>query len=258
MTEPNWAELWRQLTERVRRPEVEGQGTEQGRSGRPDALLDFAMAKLQPGATVLDIGAGSGRYAIPFARLARTVTAVEPSASRAALLRENAAAQGLTNIRLVDARWEDADVEPHDAAFCSHAMYSSADLVAFVRKMQAHARELCFLVMRVPSHDGVMRELSRRVYGDPHDSPNFWVGYNVLYEMGIYASVVMEPSLRPWIDASLEDAVNRARRHLRVEDSTAWNDLIRETLARRLALRDGQYQWPDGMRSAMMWWRSPG
>jgi hypothetical protein len=26
-------------------------------------------------------------------------------------------------------------------------------------------------------------------------------------------------------------------------------------MARRLAFRDGQYYWPDGMRSAMIWWQ---
>ena len=270
MTEPNWAELWRELTEHVRRPDREGEsgggrrpeewaarfdaGVKRKARERPDTLLDFVVEKLQPEDTVLDIGAGTGHFAIPLARVARSVTAVEPSPGTAALLRKNAAAQGLTNIHLVDARWEDTQVEPHDVAFCSHAMYSSLDLVGFVRKMERNARNICFLAMRMPSHDGVMRELSRRIHGQPHDSPNFWVGYNVLYDMGIYANVVMEPFVRCWTDDNLEDALNRARRHLRLGDSTACDDVIRETLARRLTFRDGQYYWPDGMRSAMMWW----
>jgi hypothetical protein len=32
MTEPTWAELWRELTERVRRPEREGEAVERVRS----------------------------------------------------------------------------------------------------------------------------------------------------------------------------------------------------------------------------------
>lgn len=200
---------------------------------------------------MLDIGAGAGRYAIPFARVVRSVTAIEPSKRMAELLRQSA----MANLRLVEARWEDAEVEPHDAAFCSHAMYSSEDLVGFVRKMEAKARRVCFLVMRVPSHDGVMRELSIRIHGEPHDSPNFFVGCNVLYGMGIYADVAMEPSVRPWTDDSFDAAVDRARRHLALEGDTSWDDAIRETLARRLTLRDGRYYWPDGMRSALVWWR---
>ena len=269
MTEPNWAELWRELTLRVRRPEKEcrnGSGrTPEERAARfdaavkrkgterPDTLLDFVLAKLRPENTVLDIGAGTGHFAIPFARAARSVTAVEPSPDMAALLRKNAAAEGLTNIRLVDCGWEDAQVQPHDVAFCSHAMYSSLDLVEFVRKMESTAR-VCFLVMRMPAHDGVMRQLSARILGQPYDSPNFWVGYNALYNMGIYADVVMEPFMRCWSDENLEEALKRARRHLRLED-TSHDDWIRQTLARRLTYKDGRYHWPDGMRSAMMWWQ---
>ena len=268
MTEPNWAELWRELSERFLWPEDEGRGGrwQEDRASRFDAavkrkgieradpLLDFVVGRLHSSDTVLDIGAGTGRFAIPMARVARSVTAVEPSPSMAAFLRENAAAEGLTNIQLLEDRWDDAEVERHDVVFCSHAMYTSLDLPGFVRKMERSARDACFLVMRAPSHDGVMRELSQHIYGQPHDSPNFVVGYNVLYDMGIYANVLMENFVRTWTNDSLEDAVERARRHLRLGDSTAHDDMIRETLARRLTLRDGQYHWPDGMRSALAWW----
>jgi SAM-dependent methyltransferase len=255
MTEPSWAELWRELTERVRRPAREVAGIKPKGAERPDILLDVVIEKLRPADAVLDIGAGTGRFAIPFARVARTVTAVEPAAGMASLLSQNAAASALTNIHLVDARWEDADVEAHDVAFCSHAMYSSPDLVGFVRKMESNARHLCFLVMRVPSHDGVLGELARLIHGQPYDSPNFWVGYHVLYDMGIYANVVMEPFVRCWTDDSLDEALKRARRHLQLGDGTACDDVIRETLARRLTFREGRYHWPDGMRSAMTWWQ---
>ncbi|HEY5900308.1 MAG TPA: methyltransferase domain-containing protein [Burkholderiales bacterium] len=246
MSEPDWAGLWRELVERSGRPDKAGEALERGKEKRPDLLLDFMLEKLQAADTLLDIGAGSGRYAVPFARKVKTVTAIEPSPARAAVLREN-------GIQVIEGRWEDATVAPHDVAFCSHAMYTSADLVAFVRKMERHARTLRCLVMRMPAHDGVLGELSRRIYGHPHDSPNFWIGYHVLYEMGIYAHVVMEPAVRRWTDESLDAAMSRARRHLQLEDGSR-DALIRETLARRLTVQDGNYCWPDGMRSALVWW----
>lgn len=270
MTEPNWADLWRELSGRFHWPETEGRGGrwQEDRASlfdaavkrksreRPDPLLDFVVGKLHSSDTVLDIGAGTGRFSIPMARVAQSVTAVEPSSTMAAFLRENAAQAGLTNVHLLDAVWEDVEVGPHDVAFCSHAMYTSLDLVGFVRKMERSARGTCFLVLRVPSHDGVMRELSQHIYGQPHDSPNFVVGHNVLYDMGIYANVMMDDFVRTWANDSLEDALERARRHLRLGYSTAYDDMIRRTLARCLTFKDGQYHWPDGMRSALVWWES--
>ena len=267
MTEPDWQQSWRELTERARRPEEDAperrarhaarfdSAVKRKSRERPDTLLDFVLSKLKPEYTVLDIGAGTGHFAVPFARIVRSVTAVEPSSDMADRLRNNASAEGLANIRLLGANWEEAEVDPHDVAFCSHAMYASPDFAAFVRKMEASARESCFLAMRMPAHDGLMRELSNRIYGSPYDSPNFWVGFHALYDLGIYPDVVMEPMVRGWADDSIDEALGRARRHLSLADGRH-DDMIREALVRRLRLQDGRYHWPDGMRSALLWWRT--
>ena len=270
MSEGYWPDLWRELSDRFRWPETRGSSgwredrarhfdvaSKRKSAERPDPLLEFLLSNLEPDYAVLDIGAGTGRFAIPMAKVAREVTAVEPSPNMSAFLRENAAAEGASNIRLVESGWEDAQVERHDVVFCSHAMYTTPDMVSFVRKMEAHAGAACFLLMRVPSHDGVMAELCTHVYGQPHDSPNFVVGYNVLYSMGIYANVMMEAFMRPWTNANLDDALERAKRHLRLGDDTTHDEMIQDTLARRLTLRDGEYHWPDGMRSALAWWKPP-
>ena len=271
MTEVDWVELWRQLSTRFRKSvshkhDRQTDAWEQmardfdasvkRRWQQPDQLLEFVLKHLRPQETVVDIGAGTGGWSIPMARVAREVTAVEPSPSMMAMLRENAAAAGLSNLHLVQARWEEAEVEPQDVALCSHGMYASPDLVGFVRKMERCARRSCFLVMRVPSHHGVMGELSQLIYGQWHDSPNFVVAYNALSSVGIYANVLMEPTVRPWTSQSLEEALRQAKRHLGLRNSAAHDDLIRQTLARRLTFIDGRYLWPDGKRSALVWWET--
>jgi hypothetical protein len=169
-----------------------------------------------------------------------------------ALLREKAAA--LTNITIVESTWQDAEVEPHDVALCSHAMYSSPDLVAFVSKMGRVARRLCAMVLRVPSHDGIIGELAQGVHGRWHDSPNFVLAHDILLDEGIHPSVLMESEVRRWTDETFDGAVGRAKRRLRLGESNAYDDTIRAVLSRRLTEREGQWVWPDGMRSALIWW----
>lgn len=270
ITETDWLRLWRELVEESRR--LAGQ-RRSGRTGsqrkapqyfdaatkrksvRPDPLVDFTVGKLTPESSVLDIGAGTGRWTIPMARVAKRVTALDASPQMLDILRENAAEEGCTNIDTVQARWDEIEVEPHDVVVSSHSMYGAADLAAFVRKMEGSATGLCFLAMRVPSHDGVMAELSRHVHGHGHDSPNFIIGYNAILSMGIYANVMMEPIVSHWTNDSLEDAFGRAKRHLMLAaDDSSHDDFIRQVLARRLVLRDGVYHWPDGMRSGLAWW----
>lgn len=265
----DWAKLWRllathdiqtgaegeaQMVERWRRVAREIDATTARRPGAPNPLLDFLLSRLLPEMTVLDIGAGIGRWTVPIARKVRKVTAVEPLSGMREVLQERLASLGITNVALVDAPWMDARVGPHDVAIAAHSSYTSPDLLGFVRKMERSARKTCYLALRVPAHDGVIGELSLRFRGQWHDSPNFIVGFNLLLSAGIYASVVMEKAtVRRWSDKTLEDALERAKRHLGVEDAHH-DQAIMECLSQRLALADGAYQWPDGMRSALLYW----
>lgn len=268
MEQRNWIELWAHLSRNLHGSPAEQKAecdawktlvrkvnaSTKQRWEKPDCLMQFVLDSLGPGDTVLDIGAGTGGWAIPIARKVRRVTAIEPSSDMLDVLRNNVAAEGLSNIVAVRSRWEDAVVEPHDVALCSHGMYQSPDLVSFVRKMCRYARRRCYLVMRVPSCDGIIGELSERIYGQWHDSPNFIVGYNVLLSTGICANVLMEPALRPWSSQTMEEAMIRTRHMLRLAQTSAHDDLIRSILTRRLVHKGNRYEWPDGKRSALVWW----
>jgi SAM-dependent methyltransferase len=262
--------LWRELSLRVRKPTGRGHrgddpGREQAarfeasakrrRGDEPDVLVTALAELLRPADALVDIGAGIGRWTVPLARLVERVTALEPSPAMLALLRENTAPTG--NVTIVESTWLDAEVGPHDVALCSHAMYSSPDLMAFVSKMERVARRLCVMVLRVPSHDGVIGEMAQRIHGRWHDSPNFILAYNILLDAGIYPNVLMEPGVRHWTDETFDGAVDRAKRHLRLGESTAYDDTIRSVLDQRLTALEGQWVWPDGMRSALVWWSPP-
>lgn len=242
--EGQMVERWRELARRL------DSGVEQ----RRDPILDFVLERLSPGMTVLDIGAGVGRWTIPLAEAARSVTAVEPVPGMQDVLRERLAGHGTGNVEVVAQSWLEAEVEPHDFAVAAYSMYTSPDLVAFAEKMEAQATRFCGLAMRLPAADGIIGELSERVHGDWHDSTNFIVGYNALLEAGFAPNVFIERApVSYWTDDSLEGAVIRARRHLRLE-TREHDALIEETLRKRLTPSGEGYRWPDWMRAALVWW----
>jgi SAM-dependent methyltransferase len=266
MIPTEWANLWRELASRDLMGHTEGEAEmverwrrmarrlDGGDSAKPDALLSFLLQQLTPEMTVLDIGAGIGRWTLPIAKAVRHVTAVEPLSGMREILRERAAGQGVGNLCLVAAPWMEAEVTPHDVAIAAHATYATPDLLGFVRKMEASARRMCALALRLPAHDGIIGELCQRLSGVWHDSPNFIVGYNLLLAAGYHPNVLMEPTAsRHWIDPTLEQAIRRAKRHLHF-GGDRHDALVREVLSRRLTAVEGGYRWPDGMRSALVWW----
>jgi hypothetical protein len=175
-----------------------------------------------------------------------------------ARLRENLAAQGVANVRVVAGSWPDVTVEPHDVALCAHAAYWDPDLPRFVGRMSEVARRACFLVLRDPRRDGVMAEAARLVLGHPLDSPNFTVAHRVLLQAGLRPRVLVErgASREPRRSASLDDALRRLKRHFGLCDDPRHDDALRELLGRRL-VRDGDgYAWPPDWGTALLWWET--
>ncbi len=97
-----------------------------GRANRPldprradDPALNSLYAILGPDSDVLDIGGGAGRFALPLASRARSVTVVEPSADSVETLKARAAEAGIPNIAVVNESWENAEAPSADLALCS-------------------------------------------------------------------------------------------------------------------------------------------
>ncbi len=248
-TEPRrdpWEKRAKQYAERVKR-----------RWSKPDSSRDFIAAQLDPTATVLDIGAGTGAWAMMMAKRAAYVTAVEPSPAMRAYLEANLAEQQVANVRVVAGAWPGVTVEPHDYVLCSHAMYGYADFPGFVQQMVASAKQMCFLMLRAPSPNGIMATACQRIWGQPFDSPNFTIAYNSLLEMGIYPNVLMENS-GPWeaqTSPDLDAALLEMKRSFRMmADDTRYDAFLLELLRQRLTCQDGLYVWPREVRSALVYW----
>lgn len=275
----DWALLWRQIVEArlAGRPESDapaatadpwaGRAREfdsmarsrpRGIGSRQEAVLDL----IEPGESILDIGAGTGAWALVFATKAGSVTALDASPSMTAVLRENVTAAGAAGaaIRVIEGRWPEVEVERHDVTFAAHSMYGIADLPGFIRRMVAVTRRRCFLVVRLPTPGGLLAEAARHAWGHEFDSPNFVVGYNVLLQMGIAANVRVDPGsqLEPRTSATLEDALGRIKRHLGLGALTTHDAYLRALLERRLtrpANGDaGPLAWPVEGGGALIWW----
>ena len=266
MREAGWSDLWDSLAkqdlmsgetgeaEMVERWRSLASRLDDGSVQRPDRILDFILAMLTPEMTAVDVGAGVGRWAIPLAERVRAVTAVEPVPGMRTVLEERIAARNAGNVGVEGAPWLESKLPRHDAVLAAYSMYTSPDLAAFARKMEATASRLCAMAMRVPAHDGVLGELSFEIRGTWHDSPNFIVGYNSMLEAGFTPNVWVEPeAVRYFEDGSLEEAAQRVRRHLHLAEGEH-DALIMSTLRRKLEPTANGYRWPDYMRAALVWW----
>jgi SAM-dependent methyltransferase len=139
-----------------------------------------------PQTTVLDVGAGAGRFSIALAPRAKEVVAVDPSDAMVKLLRRRAREAGVRNIRIVNANWQEAAVDTVDVAFSAHVLPLVEDAAGFVRKLDRAARRHAFLYIGAFFSDAVFDPFWRHFHGRPRQPGATWVdAVGILGELGI-------------------------------------------------------------------------
>ena len=222
---------------------------------------ELAILDARQGETVLDVGAGTGRLAVPVARTAAHVTALDPSEGMLAALRERMAAEGLTNYSCLRKRWEDTvigrDIEPHDVVIAAFSL-GFYDLAAALEKLDAAARRAVYLFW----HAGEWRDpdemaLYRAVFGEEATMrkgyPDYIYPVNILHDAGIY------PNVRIYHAAwdAVYDSVEEAARAWAAMHNPGMEDLspVRDYFARVLrATGSGKYVETTVRPTAAVWW----
>ena len=248
----------RRTTENYWAPRAEFFRPSVRREQGPDTFLAKVFEHLTPEMTVLDVGAGGGRYAIPLAERAKEVVAVEPASPMVQVMREEAERAGVRNLRIVEGDWESAEVEPADIVICSHVIYPIADVVPFLRKLDARTKRTCFLYLMAGQPAWEIQDLWLRFHGEPvRPQPTYIDAYNLLHQLGIYANVEIVSFLRQGMlrDATLEAAAERFRESLILDDSTETTEQLQRVLREvMLETPDGWQMPPRPMKAAIIWW----
>lgn len=227
---------------------------------RPDSHRDFIISIISAskGATVLDIGAGTGAWAILLSRYVRKVTAVEPSAEMREILKENLEKEDINNVEIVNRFWPIPDFEPHDFTLASHSVYGCEDIRGFISAMTEATSDRCFMLLRAPDHNGLMSMAANRIWGYPYDSPNFQVAFNAMLQMGMFPNVLMEEKgMWPgWTNNSFDEALERIRSRFGLEKGSEHDPYLLSLLKTRLKETDGKIQWPSEVRTGLVYWNS--
>jgi SAM-dependent methyltransferase len=221
-----------------------------------DLLFDRLRDIVRPDDTILDVGAGAGRYTLPLARLARRVIAVEPSPAMLRHLEARIDAGGADNVDVVAAAWPEVEVEPADIVLCSHVVYGVREIAPFMQALDEHTRRICLVAIRVNQHPGIS-EISAVLKGEAHlRQPELIDLYPLLADLGIVADVQTSPAAGSYHFSDEETALAHYRDRLRVPPDSPGEATLRAILAERLVQEpDGRWRWPGILpRNAIVSW----
>jgi SAM-dependent methyltransferase len=222
---------------------------------RPE-IVARVIALAGPGASVLDLGCGTGGFAVPLAAAGCRVTAVDYSPAMLGVLAEKLAAQPAP-VAIVEARLETADLPPHDVVLVANALYRVRDIQPVIDRLQALARRRVIVVWSIGRAPGWKQAARDRIrpgrYQPGVDYPEFlaalWAA-GIDVDLEIFEHAVEER--HETLDAARLTLVDW-------EQPTDEELTMAEREARSLfSYLDGAYIRQSSSRVALMTWRSDG
>jgi SAM-dependent methyltransferase len=243
----DWAERWTKLVrdreaEAGSRPDPHywdrrAPAFARSTSARLDQFLGVVEPFVSARKTLIDVGAGAGRHAVPLADRLEWVTAVEPSEGMRALIPPR------DNITVIASGWEDAQVAPADLVICCHVMYGIEQPIPFITKLDRSARERVFVMMREGQMHHPAIGLRRRMLGDDSPPmPQFSDLFMLLSQLRIAPDVdfIRYPvNLRY---AGMDDALDDCRSMI----GARWDETNARALLEDILVRDGTELVFDG------------
>lgn len=256
----DWIERWRQMVAAARADGAEARDDDPWRHrarrfdrvGRQhaDAAVEQLWAGVLPTDEVADIGAGTGRHAVPMARRCARVVAVEPSPAMRERLRARIEEER-AEVTVVAEHWPCA-VAPVDVVYSCHVLYGVADAAPFAEAMTRSARRVCRLLLGLRAPSERLAPLFRAVHGvERGRRPAAVEALALLHQLGYAASLrVLEGSERPMTFTATDDDLDELCHRLHLTPSDAARARVREALEALFPRSSPDQPWVLGTTGA--------
>ena len=238
-------------------PELWRRRTQESRTrGETTPTTSLVLELLGTDGTLIDVGAGTGRSCLPYARAGHRVTAVEKNPGMAAGLREEVRSEGL-EVEVVEGAWPGSATQTPmaDVVLSSHVVYDVAEIGPFIRGLGGHCRRGAVVEMTNVHPWTKMNYLYRAIHDlDRPDGPSVedLVGV-IVSELGAEVGVVRwERAPDLWFLTWEEILAYFGRR---VAVPRARRAELRPLLEEHVVARDDRLYVDEGPRSfATLWW----
>ncbi len=173
-----------------------------------DAEIEAGLAPIvRPSDVVIDVGAGTGRHAIPLATRCARLVAIEPSPAMRALLSARVAEERASNVEVIGREWPDDEAPLGDVVFSAHVVYGVAEIVPFVSAMTERARRTCALLLKLSAPADALADVAQALHGVRRPRrPGALEALAVLHQLGHAAELaILRGSSRPMSFSDDED-----------------------------------------------------
>ena len=196
-----------------------------------DPVIDRLEQEFAECRTLVDIGGGAGRLALPLSLSREAVTVVDSSKSMLAELQDSCEEAKIENVSSVFGLWEDAVIDIHEGALCSHVTYGIENIGKFLENVNQYASKRVVIIAFMKSPQAHLESLWREVHEEERvHLPGVPELMDVLWQLGIAPELNIIEHLGPHIYGSEKDAISDLRRRLYVNQGTRKDEILRRVL----------------------------
>lgn len=217
-----------------------------------------SKVKLEIDDTVLDIGCGNGSITIPLAKKSKSLTALDLSSRMLDILKENAAAENLSNIKYINKGLEEMDaneIGPHDVIVASRSLNGIANIKTELAKINHIAQKYVYLTFRGHGNREFYNEIAELLGRKHKQHPEYNIVLNILKDLGIKAHWEQMKSNTRNFYSNLDEALERIE--WRVGDLNEEEKLkVKEHLSKVLTKNsDGSFSFlRNSSKWILIWW----
>ena len=222
-----------------------------------DALIGLLEKEFVDCETLVDIGGGAGRLALPLSLTRKKVTVVDSSKSMLADLKGSCEEAQIDNVESIFSLWEDAAIDIHEGALCSHVTYGIEDIEKFLKNVNRYANKRVVIIAFMKSPQAHLENLWREVHQEDRvHLPGVPELMDVLWQLGIAPDLSKIEHLGPQIYGSEQDAISDLRRRLYVNQGTRKDKILASVLQTDLKSTDQGLELAnsDGRVSCLISW----
>lgn len=270
----DWVAVWQTMYDRERQQAERiisaqstshdcwaGQSTRFARAAQritqPDHFMRFLIPHLRPTDTLIDIGAGTGRYEEFLAQTVAHIHAVEPSTSMRDQLTHQIRTTQISNVTVLDDLWPHTNVPTCDISIAVNVLYGVREIEPFIRQMQAKTRYACFIVLGFQHPASFISPFWEQFHGEPRlPLPGAIECFNVLHQLGVLANLTVIPRTSRFRFEHEQEALADLRWRLRVSREQVSDPVLLEAIAKHLDRDEQGHLSPRNQRQhvAVIWW----
>jgi len=222
----------------------------------PSKILE--RIQIKPEWSVLDIGCGTGSIAIPAARRAKSVTAIDISDQMLKILQADAEKEHLTNLQSMHLNWDTAtvgsDIAPHDVVIMSRSLGNTTNLCEALMKANQAATRYAYITAWGGGERKMNRGIAEALGLEYHDTPAYLYIFNILAQMGINPNVEQIKCSSKVIYPTVSEALSKYQVFLNISPNQL--EIAEAYLEEHLVKRDdGWVENPDNKPVwSLIWW----